>query len=343
MHFFTICSNNYLAQAKVLGDSLRDQEPASAFLVVLVDELADTIDYKALPFEVIPIRAIEPEIDALADKYNIIELNTCVKPRIFEYLRTERSAETAIYLDPDIKVYSPFTEVHQAFDEGSSIVLTPHIFSPIPRDGKTPGENAFLNFGIYNLGFIAVRYTPESSRFISWWKDWTYQSGYFNVKDGMFVDQLPINLVPLFFGEVSILKHPGYNMAPWNLHERYLSRFGEKILVNDKDQLRFFHFSSFRLDSPLWPGAFYTRFSIDDRPDLSIVSNDYNADLKKAGYSGYITLPCAYVVRQKKRMEEQTRSEWQKKPPVKRLLLRVIRRVTPFVKRVMRSAVNSFL
>lgn len=340
MHFFTICSNNYLAQARVLGDSLREQEPGSSFLVVLVDELTDAIDYTSFPFEVLTIRSIEPGIDVLADKYNIIELNTCVKPRIFEYLHAERGAETAVYLDPDIKVYSPFAEVREAFGEGYSIVLTPHVCSPIPRDGKTPGENAFLNFGIYNLGFIAVRFTPESSRFIAWWKDWTYQSGYFNVKDGMFVDQLPINLAPLFFGEVFILKHLGYNMAPWNLHERVLSKPGADILVNGKEPLRFFHFSSFRLDSDLWPGKFYTRYDIKDRPDLSLVSESYNADLKKAGYSGYISLPCTYVVRLKKRMEQESLSEWQKKPPMKRLLLRVIRRVSPFVRRVVGSAVN---
>jgi hypothetical protein len=340
--FFTICSNNYLGQAKVLGESLKIHEPDSHFIVALVDEFIKEIDYDSFPFEVLTIRSIEPNIDVLADKYNIIELNTCVKPRIFEFLRTERAAQTAIYLDPDIKVYSPFEEVRQAFLTGSSIVLTPHIYTPIPRDGKTPGENAFLNFGIYNLGFIALRYTDESARFISWWKDWTYYSGYFNVKDGMFVDQLPINLAPIFFKEVHILNHRGYNMAPWNLHERKLSRRGDDTMVNEGEQLRFFHFSSFRLDSEEWPGRFYTRFSLQDRPDLRLVSDSYNEDLKQAGYAYFATFPCIYVTRQKKKQSEKTLAEWKKKPFYKRILIKAARRVSPPIKRIVRAGLNSF-
>ncbi len=102
----------------------------------------------------------------------------------------------------------------QKYLENYSIVLVPHIYTPIPMDGKTPQESNFLNYGIYNLGFIAVKNTTISVQFIRWWKDTTYNFGFFSVKDGLFVDQLPINLVPIFFEEVYIITHFGYNMAP---------------------------------------------------------------------------------------------------------------------------------
>ena len=44
-------------------------------------------------------------------------------------------------------------------------------------------------------------------------KEQTYKMGYFRLSEGLFVNQLPINLVPLFFKGVYILDDRGYNMA----------------------------------------------------------------------------------------------------------------------------------
>ncbi len=85
-YFFTLCSNNYLAQAQVLGNSLKQFHPESNFIIGLVDEKIKEIDYSRIPFEVLPVSSIEPKLDELLTKYDIIELNTCIKPAMFEYL-----------------------------------------------------------------------------------------------------------------------------------------------------------------------------------------------------------------------------------------------------------------
>lgn len=51
-----------------------------------------------------------------------------------------------------------------------SILLTPHIYTPVPVDGKKPGENTFLNYGIYNLGFLALKNDFTAREFAHWWK-----------------------------------------------------------------------------------------------------------------------------------------------------------------------------
>ena len=38
----------------------------------------------------------------------------------------------------------------------NEILVVPHINTPIELDGKIPGENLFLKYGIYNLGFIGI-------------------------------------------------------------------------------------------------------------------------------------------------------------------------------------------
>src|SRR6187402_1662110 len=108
---FTICSNNYLAQAKVLAESVRQFQPDWTFMLGLVDKKDPSIVYEGFGFEVLELAAIEPKMVSLAQKYSIIELNTCVKPTFFQYLFEQRKAAQAIYMDPDTCLYAPLDAV----------------------------------------------------------------------------------------------------------------------------------------------------------------------------------------------------------------------------------------
>src|ERR1700721_417342 len=108
---FTVCSNNYLAQATVLGNSLKVHNPSYRFIIFLVDEKHESINYDEIGHEIIPVHLIEAEFRELSLKYDIIELNTAIKPRVVEYLFKEKNAEKVIYLDPDVKVYARFEEL----------------------------------------------------------------------------------------------------------------------------------------------------------------------------------------------------------------------------------------
>jgi hypothetical protein len=321
---FTLCSNNYLAQANVLGNSLKMHYPENDYLIILVDQKDSRIDYNSIPFEVLPVHELEPNLELLVQKYTIIELNTCVKPRVFEYLFKERKASKVVYFDPDIKVYGRMEELEKAMDE-NNIVLTPHIFTPIPIDGKYPRENNFLNYGIYNLGFISISNTEESLRFTSWWKERTYKLGFSKVEEGIFVDQLYINLVPILFEGVFILKHKGYNMAPWNLHERYLIQKNDTFFVNDKEELKFFHFSSFQLHSNELPLHYYNRFQLKDRPDLQLLCKEYNRELDEARHSFFSSIPCTYVVEHEQYVKQVSKNQWRQKSLLKKISIIAIR------------------
>ncbi|WP_153796289.1 hypothetical protein [Foetidibacter luteolus] len=312
---FTICSNNYLAQASILGKSLQQFEPGVAFFIFLCDEKNSQIDYAALPAnEVVPVEDIEPELHNLVLKYNIIELNTCLKPTAIEYLFTQRKATNVLYLDPDIKLYAPLTELYSEF-QNFSILLTPHIYTPVPIDDKKPSENTFLVYGLYNLGFIGLKNDSEANRLVAWWKEQTYKRGYFATAIGQFVDQLPINHVPVFFKGVKVLEDRGLNMAPWNLHERSLKQVNGSYYLNNGDKLIFFHFSSFMVDKNELPLMHYDRYKLEDRPDLKTIYAEYNEELKAAGYFFYRQFTSSYSA-----MKEE--HDWQQKPLLKRLFKR---------------------
>ncbi|MDO6430406.1 hypothetical protein Q4E93_07405 [Flavitalea sp. BT771] len=289
---FTLCSNNYLAQAKVLAASVRQHQPGWKFVLGLVDTKLEQVDYLSFGFEVVTAADIEPAMQQLAEKYSIIELNTCLKPAFFLYFFQQRQAQHVVYLDPDISLYSPLREMEIYFLAGD-IILTPHVVTPIPLDGRTPGEKLFLNYGLYNLGFLALKKSHNTERFLYWWKERTYAQGYDRPAEGLFTDQLWINLVPIYFPRVKVLRHTGYNMAPWNLHERYLEDIGGEFRVAPKKKLVFFHFSGFDLQQNRLHKD-YSRFHPDQRPDLRRLYDDYGMRLREEDHAFYSSLPCYY-------------------------------------------------
>ena len=297
---FTICSNNYLAQAKILIASASEFSPESILVIGLVDERSSQIDYdNFLPAVIVPIAELKLENDLeLYAKYNIVELNTCVKASYFKYLSHRfPQVKKIIYFDPDIKIFNSLESMLLELDK-AEIILTPHILTAIKPDEFKPQENIFLNYGLYNLGFLGLRaHTQNVNTFLDWWEERILHNGFANVAQGFFVDQLPVNFVPIFFKHVSILKAFGYNMAPWNLHERRLAQQAEgSLLLNDGSPLYFYHFSTYDYKKPgQLCKDYYTRFNFQKRPDLVKIYADYNKELFNNGVDRYEKVPCAIL------------------------------------------------
>jgi hypothetical protein len=288
---FTLCSNNYLAQAITLGNSLIFHNPACKFVIGLVDRKNSSIDYSDVPFEIVEVENIGIfDFKELYLKYNITELNTAVKPFYFHYFFSDRRDITSvIYLDPDILVYSPLKEVEKEL-MGSEIIITPHFTTPL-NDNKLQTEEDFLNAGLYNLGFIAVKNSPEGNRMIHWWAERLRNKAFIDLKRGLFTDQIWINFVPLFFKKVKILNHPGYNLAYWNLHERLLSEGAGEYLVNEKYPLVFYHFSGFNPLIPEILSKYQNRYTFEGRPDVLKLFIEYSEKLYLNGYKSFIDYP----------------------------------------------------
>lgn len=274
---FTICSNNYLAHAKTLGDSYLTHHPDHTFVIGLVDTFNESFDYSPFnPFEIIPVAELNiPEFAELNSKYTIVELNTAVKPTYFHYIFKKYKPENVIYIDPDILVVSPFVEVQELL-QNKNIIITPHTCTPID-DEFAPTDHQTLRGGIFNLGFIALSDYPKVKDFLNWWHDRVLKYGFADFAQTMFYDQLWINYVPVFYDNYYILKHPGYNMANWNLHERMLSENRTTFSVNEIYPLRFFHFSSYKFQNPDVICVYLTRFNFKSRPDLINLFDHYRS------------------------------------------------------------------
>ncbi|WP_216828249.1 LamG-like jellyroll fold domain-containing protein [Alkalihalobacterium elongatum] len=278
----SICAN-YLPKAKVLAKSIKKFHPNSKVIICLVEsDIHPTAEKFSYFDKVILAKDLEIEnFNKFIMKYNALEASTAVKGALFSYLlRTYKHNNKFIYLDPDIYVMDTFNELNSILEK-HSIVVTPHTLEPEDKNHITAirgNEIQLLQKGTFNLGFLAISRSPNSERFISWWSDRLSQYCYDDTPNGLFTDQKWVNLAPCFF-DVFILKHPGYNVAPWNLSKRSIHRSENELLVNNK-RLKFVHFSGFDSGANLKVTKLYVP---DQSNPIYTIYNQYVNELIEMG------------------------------------------------------------
>ena len=280
---FTIIAKNYLPYARVLMASIRAASPQLKRIVVLADRPDSCFDPREEDFEVILSEELGiPNSLWFHFKYTTLELSTAVKPyaaqRIFECYGVER----LLYLDPDIFVYSDLEPILSAL-ETRAILLTPHLTAPL-EDDRRPSDLDILRAGAYNLGFLGLRLSDTTGRFLSWWQNKLYDQCLVDLPKGLFVDQKWIDLVPGLFDGVGILRDPGLNVAYWNLAHRTITQTTSGYLVEGRP-LMFFHFSGFDPDNPHAFSRHQNRFRLDDLGAGRDLVTEYRGRLYKSGYA----------------------------------------------------------
>jgi hypothetical protein len=268
----TIIALNYLPQAIVLLESTRDVYPEIEFYVLITDATHREIPNLPNAHVLLP-----EDLDILPDwllemrsYYDTVEFATSLKPFLLSTLLVD-NVRTVTFLDPDILLISELTDGFEGA-ENLGIALTPIRLTPSDVNAENFSELSFLQYGIFNLGFIAVGHNGKPM--LKWWSErlrW-YATRY--PLDHVFTDQKWINFVPALF-PCEILRNPGYNFTQWNIDERPLHWVGDVIYAGDSP-LVFIHFS--QMSGALAKGkkTKYWESALDDSPvsmnSLAIVS-----------------------------------------------------------------------
>ncbi|MEM6912384.1 MAG: glycosyltransferase [Pseudomonadota bacterium] len=294
---FTIASANYLPYVRTLYNSLMEADPDAVFFLFLADELDDQSLVEALPFAVVEARDVGiPCFFDMAYRYTIMELNTAIKPFCIQYLMDETGYQRVIYLDPDILVLRPLSAVHDAFDHGTELILTPHARFPL-NDGHHPDDRALMLTGAYNLGFCAFSSGREARQLLDWWAEHLRTRCLVSLADGLFVDQKFMDYAPAFVGATRLLHDPGYNAAYWNLHERRITKDNDGNWLADNTPLTFFHFSGVDPTDPSVFSRHQNRFTVSELGPLQALLDDYLARLRSyesLSEQSLSSLPYAY-------------------------------------------------
>lgn len=246
---FTICSNNYMPAARTFLQSVRRFHPEADLFVCLVDRRIDMPslydpDWTVVEAHTLPIH----DFTAFSFRYDIMEMNTAVKPFMFQHLLNMLDYDHVLYFDPDIEVFQPLDAILGPLSLGASFVLTPHLCAPV-EDEDEPNDMTIMRAGVYNLGFLGVSACDESRSVLAWWARRLTYLCISAIEIGIFVDQKFMDLVPGFAKNAFISHDTGLNVAYWNLGQRQLEATDTGWQV-DGAPLTFFHYSGFNARKP---------------------------------------------------------------------------------------------
>ncbi len=237
----TVVSCSYIAYAVTLMQSVRDVHPDADRFIVLANSYRD---FTGLDAAAELIFCDDLGFDLIANMklwYAAKEFKAAIKPLVFRHMFDRLGFNEVVYIDPDILLFMPMNEVFAGLAE-HNVVLVPHMMQPL-QDGKEPPDLTVRKSGGYNLGFVGIRNDRSARALIDWWASRCYRDCRVDDAGNMFTDQRWMDLAPAFVPRPLILRHPGYNVAYWNLGHRRVRKAAKGSWLVDDGPLVFFHFS----------------------------------------------------------------------------------------------------
>jgi hypothetical protein len=249
---FTSINSFYLDKAINLGRSVNAVHDNVDFYIVMSEntdsykfielgKLLQNENIKLIPISDLNINRFEEYVF----QRTVVELCTAVKGRAIVYFAEKLNYSKVIYLDPDIHVFKPLDNIIELLDLHDTILI-PHQSRPAKIQYGIDAELTSMQFGIFNLGFLAVSNRKCGLEFANWWAERLDRYCFDDRAKGLFTDQKWCDLAPALFDNVFILRDLGYDSAPWNTHTGQMAfLYGSGKIYVDDYPLVFFHFSSF--------------------------------------------------------------------------------------------------
>jgi lipopolysaccharide biosynthesis glycosyltransferase len=280
---FTISSNDYFPQAVVLMDSLSKYgklENCETYILIS-DKKSDGINYSLTGAHVFFLEEFGPlyipDFRSFAFKYNILELNTALKPIFFSFLL--QNHKKVLYFDSDILVLSSINLLFKTLDN-FDLCLTPHQDAFYPEIVQQK-ELDFLGAGHFNMGFCGISSTPIGKEFAAAWGKRLLDFCYNDPRRSLYVDQKWVDgLFFQYYQKTCVFSDFGVNIGPWNFFERQVLKDSNgRFFVCRRDHknktespIVFFHFSEA-----------FSRKNTDDlltKPTFSGIARYFDADLR---------------------------------------------------------------
>lgn len=290
----TIVARNYLAQARVWADSIREHDRDIRLFLLVLDEPYGTAwpELESLGLEVLTVGEIGlPRVEAFVFRYGVTELATAVKPWLLAELFERCEPEFLHYFDPDVVCLASPTVLNKHL-KGADLALTPHLlFEGGTREPEM--ERIILACGAYNLGYLGLRRTPATRNALRWWRQRLERECVNEVERGYFVDQKWLNLISGLPIVMRVIRERGCNVAYWNLHERTLEQSDRGWIV-DGGPLIFFHFSGYSPLSADRISQYQPHLSLRDHSALRPLFYQYCERLAQHGFAEASRIPYGF-------------------------------------------------
>lgn len=229
--FCTISTFLHLYKAFALADSLA--KFSGHLKLLLLDGIVQDIELE-IPKNITFLTLEEIDSDrtrVVLKKYKGDQRRWALKSVLLLYVLKQN--KKVIYVDNDIYFFNDYSFLEEELNE-NAIILTPHFYPSNPKKNQTWLEANF-RLGLFNAGFIGVNRNAMSA--LEWWSDCTIYEIKKAYWRGLFDDQKYLDLFPVLFDGVKIIKHRGCNFAGWNSNSNI-----------DLIQIVFIHFNSFTMN-----------------------------------------------------------------------------------------------
>jgi hypothetical protein len=228
--FCTISTSSHLFKTYALAESI--QQFGGELKVLLVDS-NEVKNNENIPVNIQfhYLNEINSNrIKQTKQAYQNDKLRWALKPAYLLFLLG--NYQKVIYVDNDVYFFNEFNFLLDELNR-FDVLLTPHFYPSSPKKEQTWLEANF-RLGLYNAGFIGVNKNAKEA--LEWWSDcclYELKKAYWR---GLFDDQKYLDLFPIKFEKVKIIKDRGCNFAGWNSQ----SNISIKKIV-------FVHFNSYTL------------------------------------------------------------------------------------------------
>jgi len=236
----TIITADYLPLAKVLHASLQKYVPGTTLQVLVVDEHHDTAAGDLIIHSVDDL-AGSAYFKGIQKKYghtNPDYFRWALKPVFIGYL-LEKGFTKVLFTDPDIFFVGNFAFLFEELDT-FNVLLTPHWANIDPTENED-SLLAVLKGGLYNAGFVGAG--TKGAEAMAWWAGLCHYKTEDRKELGLFVDQKYLDILPVQFDQVEIIKHRGCNLASWNIDSSKRELVNGKLMINQAYEPVFIHFA----------------------------------------------------------------------------------------------------
>ena len=142
-------------------------------------------------------------------------LRWSLKPVFLKFL-LNKGYEKVVYLDNDLYFFQSPQPLLDWLDQ-SCFLLTPHYYESNPEVSPNWFEANF-RLGLFNAGLLGA--TSAGIPILDWWGKACLYAIRKSMWRGLFDDQKYLDLVPVLFDKVYIIKDTGYNLGAWNVKNR---------------------------------------------------------------------------------------------------------------------------
>ncbi len=237
-YFCTYFDANYLTRGLALHRSLVAHAGEFELTVLCMDAATEiALRAQALPqVRLLPVAELTGRYPALAaaqaDRTKLEFYFTCTSWLMQHLLPKLPAGELLTYLDADLYFFSSPQPIYEEIG-AASVAITPHRF---------PASLAHLErYGKFNVGWVSFRHDATGQSCAADWAakcaEWCFNL----LEADRYADQKYLDAWTEKFPGTLSLKHPGINVAPWNVKDCTVTAGKQGLRINRRP-LIFYHF-----------------------------------------------------------------------------------------------------